>query len=133
MVYYKLIKVTINALDLAIIFINIVMRYYGFPNSIVSNKGFFFTSKFWSLLYYFFSIKQKLFIAFYLQMNSQTEKQNSTIEAYLQVFINFKQNDWARFFSMAEFAYNNTKNTSNGYILSNSIADIIFTSLIKNA
>ena len=38
------------------------------------------------------------------------------MKAYLQAFVNFEQNDWARLFSMAEFAYNNAKNTSNGHI-----------------
>ena len=37
------------------------------------------------------------------------------IKAYLQAFVNFEQNDWARFLLMAEFAYNNAKNVSNGH------------------
>ena len=37
------------------------------------------------------------------------------MEAYLQAFVNFEQNDWARFLPMAEFAYNNAKNASTGY------------------
>ena len=43
------------------------------------------------------------------------EQQNSTIEAYLCVFVNWKQNDWARLLLMAEFAYNNFKNASTSY------------------
>ena len=39
------------------------------------------------------------------------------IEAYFQAFVNFEQNDWARLLPMAEFAYNNAKNTSIGYTL----------------
>ena len=37
------------------------------------------------------------------------------MEAYLRVFVNFEQNDWARLLPMAEFAYNNAKNTSTGH------------------
>ena len=37
------------------------------------------------------------------------------MEAYLQAFINFKQNDWAKLLPMAEFAYNNAKNASSGH------------------
>ena len=37
------------------------------------------------------------------------------MEAYLQAFVNFEQNDWARLFPMAEFAYNNAKNASTGH------------------
>ena len=38
------------------------------------------------------------------------------MEAYLQAFVNFEQNDWARFLPMAEFVYNNAKNASTGYM-----------------
>ena len=37
------------------------------------------------------------------------------MEANLRAFVNFEQNDWARLFPMAEFAYNNAKNASNSY------------------
>ena len=39
------------------------------------------------------------------------------MEAYLRAFVNYKQNDWARLLPIAEFAYNNAKNTSTGYTL----------------
>ena len=39
------------------------------------------------------------------------------MEAYLQAFVNFEQNDWARLLPMAEFAYNNAKNVSTGHKL----------------
>ena len=39
------------------------------------------------------------------------------MEAYLRVFVNFEQNDWARLLPMAEFAYNNSKNNSTGHTL----------------
>ena len=52
---------------------------------------------------------------FHLQMNGQTEQQNSTMEAYLYAFVNWEQNDWARLLPMAEFVYNNSKNASTGH------------------
>ena len=115
MVYYKPVKVTIDAPGLAKVIINVVMRHHSLPDSIVTNRRFFFTSKFWSLLCYFLGIKRKLSIAFYLQTDGQTERQNSTMEAYLQAFVNFEQNDWAWLLPMAEFAYNNAKNASIGH------------------
>ena len=45
-VYYKSIKVTIDALDLAKVIIDVVIRHHGLPNSIVSDQGSVFTSKF---------------------------------------------------------------------------------------
>ena len=37
------------------------------------------------------------------------------MEVYLQIFVNFEQNYWARLLLMAEFAYNNAKNASTGH------------------
>ena len=82
MVYYKPVKVIINALSLAKVIIDMVVRHHKLSNSIVTDWGSLFTSKFWSLLCYFLGIKQKLSIAFYFQTDKQTKKQNSTIEAY---------------------------------------------------
>ena len=116
-VYYKPVKVTIDAPDLAEVIIDVVVRHHGLPDLIVINRGCLFTLKFWLLLCYFFGIKQRLYTTFQPQIDDQTERQNSIIEAYLWVFVNFEQNDLAQFFLMAKFAYNNAKNASTGHIL----------------
>ena len=72
--HYKLVKITINILGLAEVIINIVVLHYGLPNSIITNQGSLFTSKFWSLLYHFLDIKKKLFTAFYPHTNGQTKR-----------------------------------------------------------
>ena len=116
-IHYKPIRVTINAPSLAEIIIDMVVRHHGLSGSIVIDQGSFFTLKFWSSLCYFFGIKQRLSTTFYLQTDGQTERQNSTMEAYLQAFVNFEQNNWVRLFSMVEFVYNNAKNASTGHTL----------------
>ena len=117
MVHYEPVKVTIDAPGLAEVIIDVVVRHHGLPDSIVTNRGSLFTSKFWSSLCYFLGIKWRLSTAFHPQTDGQTERQNSTIEAYLRAFVNFEQNDWARLLPMAEFAYNNAKNASTGHTL----------------
>lgn len=88
MIYYKLIKTIIDAVGLVEVIIDMLIKYHGLPELIISDQSSLFTSKFWSLLYYFFDIKQNLFTIFYLQINGQIKRQNSTIEAYLGVFVN---------------------------------------------
>ena len=90
MVHYKLVKVTINAPGLAEVVINIVVRHHKLLESIVTDQESLFISKFWSSLCYFLDIKQKLSTIFYPQTDGQTERQNSTMEAYLWAFVNFK-------------------------------------------
>ena len=89
-VHYEPIKVIIDAPKLAKVILDMVVWYYGLPDSIVTNRGSLFTSKFWSLLCYFFEVKRRLLIAFHPQTNDQIKWQNSTIKAYLKTFINFK-------------------------------------------
>ena len=38
------------------------------------------------------------------------------MEVYLQAFINFEQNNWARLLRIVVFAYNNAKNASTGHV-----------------
>ena len=93
MFYYKPVKITFNAPELAEVIIDVIIRHHVLPNSIITNRSSLFTSKFCSLLCYFLGIKRKLSTTFYPQTDGQTERQNSTREAYLQPLMNFEQND----------------------------------------
>ena len=88
MVHYEPVKVTIDVPRLVEVIIDVVIQYHGLPDSIISDRGAIFTSKFWSLLCYFLGIKRWLSIAFHPQTDGQTEQQNSTMKAYLCVFVN---------------------------------------------
>ena len=45
-VHYEPVKVTIDAPGLAEVILDMVVQHHGLPNSIVSDRGLFFTSKF---------------------------------------------------------------------------------------
>ncbi len=90
MVHYEPLKVTIDAPGLTEVIIDVVVRQHGVSESIVTDQGLLFTSKFWSLLCYFLGIKRKLSTTFHPQTDGQTERQNSTIEAYLRAFVNWE-------------------------------------------
>ena len=115
MVHYEPVKVIIDALELVEVIMNMVVQHHGLPYSIITDRGAIFTSKFWSSLCYFLGITRRLLTAFHPQTDGQTERQNSTMKAYLRAFVNFKQNNWARLLPMAEFAYHNAKNASTGH------------------
>ena len=65
MMYYEPVKVTIDALGLAKVILDVVVWYHGLSDSIVTNRGLFFTAKFWSSLCYFPGIKKRLSTAFH--------------------------------------------------------------------
>ena len=104
MVHYEPVKITINTLGLAEVIIDVVVQYHSLPDFIITDWGSLFTSKFWSLLCYFLGNKKRHSMAFYSQTNGQTERQNNILEAYLKVFVNWEQNDWACLLLMANFA-----------------------------
>ena len=87
MVHYEPVKVTIDTLGLVKTILNVVVYHQEVLESIVTDRGLLFISKFWSLLYYFLGIKKKLSIAFHPQIDGQTERQNSIIEAYFKTFV----------------------------------------------
>ena len=65
MIYYELVIVSIDTPGLANVILDVVVRYHGLPDSIVTNKGSLFISKFWLSFYYFLNIKRKLSTAFH--------------------------------------------------------------------
>ena len=73
MIHYKPVKVIIDAPRLAKVIINVVVQYSLLLDFIISDRGPIFTSKFWSLLYYFFGIRRQLSMAFHLQIYGQIE------------------------------------------------------------
>ena len=73
-VYYKPVKVSIDASGLTKVIIDMVVRHYDLLDSIISDQRAIFLSKFWSSFCYFLDIKQRLFTAFHLQTDRQTEQ-----------------------------------------------------------
>ena len=52
-------------------------------------------------------IKTKLSTVFHLQSDGQTERINQELEQYLQMFIDYCQEQWPEWLGTADFAYNN--------------------------
>ena len=73
-IYYKVVKITINVLGLLKIIINIVMRYHSLSKLIISNYNSLFPSKFQFLWYYFLGLKWKLSTACYPQIDGQMKE-----------------------------------------------------------
>jgi transposase InsO family protein len=111
MARYIPVRKTIEAPQLADVFISKIVKLHGVPQSIVTDRGSLFTAHFWSALCYHLNIKRKLSTSFHPQTDGQTERQNQTLEQYLRGYINYQQDDWVRFLPMAEFAYNNSKHS----------------------
>jgi hypothetical protein len=100
---------TCTAADLALIFRDEVVRHYGLPRGIVSDRGSIFTSQFWSDFCYETHIRRRLSTSFHPQTDGQTERANQTLEQYLRCYCTEQQDNWADLLSQAEFASNNSE------------------------
>jgi transposase InsO family protein len=105
---------TVDAKDLADLFLQHVFRLHGIPESIVSDRGPQFAAAFWGRLCDRLGIDRKLSTAFHPETDGQTERANSVMEQYLRAHVSYLQDDWAKWLPLAEFAANNQASESTG-------------------
>ena len=96
-----------TAKDTANMFFHYIFKLHGLPSSIISDRGTQFVNHFWKALCQILGINTHLSTAFHPQTDGQTERTNATLEAYLRIYVDYLQNDWARWLPSAEFAFNN--------------------------
>jgi hypothetical protein len=102
----------VDSVGLARLFRDHVWRHHGLPDQIISDRGAQFVSSFTRELNRMLGIRTSLSTAFHPQTDGQTERVNQEIEQYLRVFVNQRQDDWAEWLPLAEFAYNNRVHSS---------------------
>ena len=104
----------IDAKSTAEAFVEYVFRFSGLPDTLVSDQGSAFLSTFWKNLCSRLSIDSKLSTAYHPETDGQTERANKTLNVYLRHYVNYLQNDWAKWLPIAEFNMNNHVNSSTG-------------------
>ena len=71
-----------------------------------------FAGEFWVSLCIRLGIKRKMSTAYHPQTDRQTERVNEVLGGYLQIFVNYDQDDWYHLLPLAEYAYNNSVTTA---------------------
>ncbi|KAF7338861.1 Transposon Tf2-12 polyprotein [Mycena sanguinolenta] len=105
-------KESINAPELAWLFLDRIFRYHGLPESIISDRGAVFISQFWSELTRLLQVDVRTSTAYHPQTDGLTERTNQTLETYLRAYVSYQQDDWVDYLPLAEFAFNNSVNSS---------------------
>jgi len=85
-------------------FLNIV-RYYGLPQVIISDRDPKFTATFWQSLMKRMDIMLAITTAHRAQVDGQTERQNRTLEDSLRRLISFHGNDWRKYLPLIRYAH----------------------------
>src|SRR5258708_6736441 len=89
---------TVTSLDsagVAWLFLEHIWHHHGLPEEVISDHRFAFVSNFSCKLVALLGDKLTPSTSYHLQTNGQTEHMNQEIEAYLQVFVSHRQDDWA--------------------------------------
>src|SRR5260370_3674001 len=101
---------TVTSLDsagVAQLFLEHIWHHHGLPEEVISDRRSAFISNFSHELAALLGVKLTPSTSYHLQTNGQTEHVNQEIEVYLRVFMSHRQDDWADWLPLAEFAYNN--------------------------
>ena len=77
-------------------FYTYVWKLHRLPESFVSDCSIQFTSEVWSHLCQMLRIDAKYFTAYHPETDEQTEHLNAIMKYYLQAFINYMQDNWAK-------------------------------------
>ena len=88
------------------LFFKHVVKYWGLPRSIVSDRDPRFTAKFWTELFKLMGSGLHFSTSFHPQTDGQTERVNALLELYLRHFVSANQRDWAKLMDVAQFSYN---------------------------
>src|SRR5260221_1624759 len=106
---------TVTSLDsagVARLFLEHIWHHHGLPEEVISNRRPAFISNFSHELAALLGVKLTPSTSYHPQTDGQTECMNQEIEAYLRVFVSHRQDDWANWLPLAEFAYNNKVHTA---------------------
>src|SRR6266436_1820528 len=101
---------TVTSLDsagVARLFLEHVWCHHRLLEEVISNHRPAFVSNFLHELATLLGVKLTPSTSYHPQTDGQTEHVNQEIEAYLRVFVSHRQDDWANWLPLAEFAYNN--------------------------
>ncbi|CAL2255823.1 unnamed protein product [Prunus armeniaca] len=103
-----------NAEEAACLFLKHVVKYWGIPKSIISDRDTHFTGKLWTELFRLLRSQLNFSTSFHPQTDGQTERVNALLELYLRHYVSANQRDWAKLLDVAQFSYNLQRSESTG-------------------
>ncbi|KAG8379886.1 hypothetical protein BUALT_Bualt07G0135900 [Buddleja alternifolia] len=91
-----------------------VVKYWGLPKSIISDRDPRFTGRLWTELLKLLGSELCFSTSFHPQTDGQTERVNALLECYLRHFVSANQHDWAKIFDVAQVSYNLQRSEATG-------------------
>lgn len=95
-----------NALKVATVFIDMVVKHHGFPKTLVSDRDPVFLNDVWEDMLRLSGTKLHFSTAYHPKSDGQTEVRNRGLEQYLRAFVADRPTKWANFLPWVELALN---------------------------
>ena len=105
---------TITAEGVAKLYLEHVFKRVGLPKTFIHDRDTRFMSHFVVKMCQALNIRQNASTTFHPRTDGQAEQTNQKLEQFLRFYSNAKQNNWAQFLPLAEFAFNSWRNESTG-------------------
>ncbi|XP_057754711.1 uncharacterized protein LOC130974013 [Arachis stenosperma] len=96
------------------LFFKNVVKYWGLPKSIISDRDPRFTGRLWTELFKLLRSELHFSTSLHPQIDGQTERVNALLECYLRHFVSTNQKDWTKLLDIAQFSYNLQRSESTG-------------------
>ncbi|KAK2981476.1 hypothetical protein RJ640_021917 [Escallonia rubra] len=103
-----------SAEDTTQLFFKYVVKYWGMPQDIVSDRNSCFTGNFWTELFKLFGSQLSMSSSYHPESDGQTERFNSMLEEYLRHFVSATQKNWVKLLGVAQLCFNSRKSSSTG-------------------
>ncbi|KAE8968533.1 hypothetical protein PR002_g27729 [Phytophthora rubi] len=113
MVHLAPVAAEVTADESAGLFLDLVFRHHGLPESIVSDRDPRFTSAFWTRLFALLGTRLLMSTAAHPETDRQTERVNRVLEDVLRSYATSFAS-WSTFLPMAEFGLNNSTHATTG-------------------
>ena len=110
--HFILVCTTYSSERLAEIYIREIVRLHGIPVSIISNRGTQCISRFWRAVQHELGTRVELSTTFHPQTDGQSERTIQILEDMLRACVIEFGGSWDQFLPLAEFAYNNSYQSS---------------------
>jgi hypothetical protein len=108
-------KTTATAPDTAKLFVEQVVRFYGVPLSIVSDRDSKFTGDFWRCLFGMLGTKLAMSSSYHPQTDGQSERSNRSVQQVLRCYCGSFPEAWDAHLSLAEFSLNSAVSDTTGF------------------
>ena len=106
------INITYSVDRLVDLYVNEIVRLYGIPKEIISDRDSRFLSRFWRRLQESMGTKVKFSTAYHPQTDGQSERTIQTLEDLLRAYVMDWKGEWDKDISLVEFTYNNSYHSS---------------------